>query len=195
MLMKKWFEQWAKYLWGLQGPTSQHLFHVILDINIFYFHVSDSYLKIKVQRIFTIGGSYFLCYKATVLGNGKLTNFACSKVPLHPHMCEGKSSKSRVTCFISGGSVWRPPPMNPFINGMPDDLVEDDVDVRKGTLSITQRERLEDLLRNITPERLKVAEGMVFCIEHADAAEEICECILESLSNLSTALYKKVSAI
>lgn len=82
--------------------------------------------------------------------------------------------------------------MNPFINGMPDDLVEDEVDVRKGTLSVTQRERLEDLLRNITPERLKVAEGMVFCIEHADAAEEICECILESLSNLNTVLYKKV---
>lgn len=82
--------------------------------------------------------------------------------------------------------------MNPFINGMPDDLVEDDIDVRKGSLSITQRERLEDLLRNITPERLKVAEGMVFCIEHADAAEEICECIFESLSSSSTALYKKV---
>lgn len=82
--------------------------------------------------------------------------------------------------------------MNPFVNGMPDELVEDEVDVRKGTLSVTQRERLEDLLRNITPERLKVAEGMVFCIEHADAAEEICECILESLSNLSTVLYKKV---
>lgn len=83
--------------------------------------------------------------------------------------------------------------MNPFVNGMPDELVEEDVDTRKGTLSVTQRERLEDLLRNITPERLKVAEGMVFCIEHADAAEEICECVLESLSNLGTALYKKVS--
>lgn len=97
--------------------------------------------------------------------------------------------------FCIGGSIWRPPPMNPFVNGMPDELVEDEVDVRKGTLSVTQRERLEDLLRNITPERLKVAEGMVFCIEHADAAEEICECILESLSNLSTVLYKKVCVL
>lgn len=76
---------------------------------------------------------------------------------------------------------------------MPDELVEEETDARKGSLSVTQRERLEDLLRNITPERLKVAEGMVFCIEHADAAEEICECILESLSSLSTALYKKVN--
>ncbi|XP_065220157.1 U2 snRNP-associated SURP motif-containing protein isoform X2 [Planococcus citri] len=97
--------------------------------------------------------------------------------------------------MFNGGSIWKPPPMNPFINGMPDELVEDDVDVRKGSLSVTQRERLEDLLRNITPERLKVAEGMVFCIEHADAAEEICECILESLSSLSTALYKKVGRL
>jgi len=59
--------------------------------------------------------------------------------------------------FLSGGSIWRPPPMNPYTQGMPEDLVEyDEVDVRKGTLSNTQRERLEDLLRNISPERMKV---------------------------------------
>lgn len=113
-------------------------------------------------------------------------------------MLQGDSTKEWRTeefRMFKGGSIWRPPPMNPFVNGMPDELVEDEVDVRKGTLSVTQRERLEDLLRNITPERLKVAEGMVFCIEHADAAEEICECILESLSNLSTVLYKKVGRL
>jgi len=77
---------------------------------------------------------------------------------------------------------------------MPDDLVEEkeDLEPRKGSLSNTQRDRLEDLLRNITPERLRVAEAMVFCIEHADAAEEICDCISESLSFSHTALHKKV---
>lgn len=48
----------------------------------------------------------------------------------------------------------------------------------------SQRDRLEDLLRNISPERIRVAEAMVFCIEHAEAAEEICDCISESLSIL-----------
>jgi U2-associated protein SR140 len=55
-----------------------------------------------------------------------------------------------------------------------------------------QRERLEDLLRNISPQRTKVAETMVFCMEHSEAAEEICECIAESLSLMTTALPKKV---
>lgn len=55
-----------------------------------------------------------------------------------------------------------------------------------------QRDRLEDLLRNMTPERLKVAESMVFCIEHSEAADEICDCIAESLSILQTPIPKKV---
>lgn len=51
---------------------------------------------------------------------------------------------------------------------------------------------MEDLLRNMTPERLKVAEAMVFCIEHSEAADEICDCIAESLSILQTPIPKKV---
>lgn len=83
--------------------------------------------------------------------------------------------------------------MNPYTQGMPEELVEPEQEPRKGSLSPTQRDRLEDLIRNMTPERLKVAESMVFCIEHSEAADEICDCIVESLSNPSTALPKKVS--
>lgn len=36
---------------------------------------------------------------------------------------------------------------------------------------------------------------MVFCIEHSDAAEEIAECITESVSNESTALTKKIARL
>lgn len=60
---------------------------------------------------------------------------------------------------------------------------------------VSQRDRLEDLLRNISPERLKVAEAMIFCIEHAEAAEEICDCILESLSILQTSVNKKIARL
>ncbi|XP_046671821.1 U2 snRNP-associated SURP motif-containing protein [Homalodisca vitripennis] len=97
--------------------------------------------------------------------------------------------------MFKGGSIWRPPPMNPYTQGMPEELVEPEVEPRKGSLSPTQRDRLEDLIRNMTPERLKVAEVMVFCMEHSEAAEEICDCILESLSNPSTALYKKIARL
>lgn len=95
--------------------------------------------------------------------------------------------------LFEGGSIWRPPPMNPYTQGMPEDLVEPDTEPRKGSLSPTQRDRLEDLIRNMTPERLKVAEVMVFCMEHSEAADEICDCIMESLANPSTALPKKVN--
>lgn len=112
-------------------------------------------------------------------------------------MLQGDSTKEwRIEEFrmFKGGSIWRPPPMNPYTVGMPDELVpEEDLITRtKGTLSISQRERFEELIRNMTPERLKVAEVMVFCVEHSDAVDEICDCIQESLSNTTTALHKKV---
>ncbi|CAH1400389.1 unnamed protein product [Nezara viridula] len=96
--------------------------------------------------------------------------------------------------MFKGGSIWRPPPMNMYTQGMPEELIERDEE-RKGGLSPAQRDRLEQLIRHMTPERLKVADAMVFCIEHAEAADEICDCILESLSNNTTLLYKKIARL
>ncbi|CAB0027865.1 unnamed protein product [Trichogramma brassicae] len=80
--------------------------------------------------------------------------------------------------MFKGGSIWRPPPMNPWTQGMPEDLVEPDEkpESRRGTLS-------------------NIAEAMVFCIEHAEAAEEICDCIAESLSILQTPVNKKIARL
>ena len=55
-----------------------------------------------------------------------------------------------------------------------------------------QRDRLEDMLRNLTPERTKVGDAMVWCLDHADNSEEIVDCITESLSILQTPIPKKV---
>ena len=55
-----------------------------------------------------------------------------------------------------------------------------------------QRDRLEDLLRELTPERVKIGDAMVWCLDHAESAEEIVECIAESLSILQTPIPKKV---
>ena len=48
------------------------------------------------------------------------------------------------------------------------------------------------MLRELTPERSKIAEAMVWCLDHAEAAEEIVECISEALSIVQTPLPKKV---
>ena len=50
----------------------------------------------------------------------------------------------------------------------------------------SQRDRLEDIIRHLTPERCRIGDAMIFCIEHVEAADEICECIAESLSNPET---------
>ncbi|XP_055538676.1 U2 snRNP-associated SURP motif-containing protein isoform X2 [Wyeomyia smithii] len=99
--------------------------------------------------------------------------------------------------MFKGGSIWKPPPINFYTQGMPDELLVDEegIDGNKGNLSVAQRDRLEDLIRHLTPERQKIADAMIFCIEHADAAEEICECIAESLASTETLVKKKVARI
>ncbi|XP_064615652.1 U2 snRNP-associated SURP motif-containing protein-like isoform X2 [Liolophura sinensis] len=96
--------------------------------------------------------------------------------------------------MFRGGSVWKPPPMNPYTQGMPEELVGED-DSKKGQLSDSQRDRLEDMLRELTPERPKVGDAMVWCLDHAESAEEIVECITESLSILETPIPKKIARL
>ena len=99
--------------------------------------------------------------------------------------------------MFKGSSIWKPPQLNFFNQGMPEELISDDeaTEPNKGQLSVAQRNRLEDLIRHLTPERIKIADAMIFCIEHADAADEICECIAESLMNPETAIHKKIARI
>lgn len=116
--------------------------------------------------------------------------------------------------MFRGGSYWKPPPMNPYTQGMPEELVDVrdlDIDVtlesnfkertddiepsQRGKLTDSQRDRLEDLLRDLTPERSRVGEAMVWCLDHADAAEEVVECISEALSILQTPIPKKIARL
>ena len=56
-----------------------------------------------------------------------------------------------------------------------------------------QRDYLEDILRTLTPERTKIGDAMLWAIDHAEAADEIIDCITESLSILQTPNHKKVT--
>ncbi|XP_055374208.1 U2 snRNP-associated SURP motif-containing protein [Condylostylus longicornis] len=99
--------------------------------------------------------------------------------------------------MFKGGSIWKPPAVNFYMQGMPEELIVDEEgsEMNKGALSNAQRDRLEDLIRYLTPERNKIGDAMIFCIEHAEAADEICECIAESLSNPSTLMSKKIARL
>lgn len=41
------------------------------------------------------------------------------------------------------------------------------------TISCRQRDRLEDMLRTVTTNRMKVGELMMWCIDHAEYCEEV----------------------
>ncbi|CAF0807648.1 unnamed protein product [Rotaria sordida] len=116
------------------------------------------------------------------------------------------------------GSLWLPPQPQQFTSGMPDEVFEKvkretetetnikaEVNVpvinqsntsnKRGRLSHRQRDHFEDLLRQLTPERIKIGDAMIWAIDHAEAADEIIDCITESLSILQTPTHKKISRL
>ena len=66
---------------------------------------------------------------------------------------------------------------------------------KNNNLTDTERDKFEDMLRTLLPDRNPLAETMVWCIEHAEAGSEIVDCIAESLSILQTPLTKKVARL
>lgn len=101
--------------------------------------------------------------------------------------------------MFDGGSIWKPPPVNPWTRGMPSELVEKNLimaeEARKGNLSKRDVEELEDILHGISPERASVGEAMVWCIDRAESAQQICDFISDSLSNPETVPAKKLARL
>ncbi|KAK0138616.1 U2 snRNP-associated SURP motif-containing protein [Merluccius polli] len=111
--------------------------------------------------------------------------------------------RTREFRMFQGGSMWRPPGLNTyssrdaarpgFDHGTPQE--EEEEEGKKGQLKTEHRRRLESLLRELSPRRGEVADAMAFCLERAEAAEEVVELISESLSMLHTPLQKKISRL
>ncbi|CAK8681102.1 unnamed protein product [Clavelina lepadiformis] len=116
--------------------------------------------------------------------------------------------------MFKNGSLWRPPVINPYSGGMEETDSEDelpmaetsanvkpesdkivDPDKPKGEMKEDERDSLEDILRSLLPRQYAIGEAMAFCLDHADCAEEIVECIAESLSILETPLSKKIARL
>ncbi|RXN23455.1 U2 snRNP-associated SURP motif-containing -like protein [Labeo rohita] len=65
----------------------------------------------------------------------------------------------------------------------------------KNNPDFRHRERLEALLRGLNPRRDEIGDAMLFCLERAEAAEEVVSCITESLSIAHTPLQKKIARL
>lgn len=65
----------------------------------------------------------------------------------------------------------------------------------RGHLDEKDRNELENILRNIVPEKVSIGDAMVWCVEHSDSSKEIVQCIYESLCIKETPLHKKVTFV
>ncbi|XP_035288218.1 U2 snRNP-associated SURP motif-containing protein-like [Anguilla anguilla] len=100
----------------------------------------------------------------------------------------------------AGAPFGAPPLLKPYLHG-DEDTSEDpaspsqEEELKKGQLKAEHREKLEDILRALAPRREEVGDAMAFCLERAEAAEEVVGCIAESLSLLQTPLQKKIARL
>uniref|UniRef100_A0A3P9CK96 Zgc:163098 n=1 Tax=Maylandia zebra TaxID=106582 RepID=A0A3P9CK96_9CICH len=108
----------------------------------------------------------------------------------------------RTTDFrmFRGGSLWRPPSLNSYSQRSEErQEEEDDVsheeEVKKGQLRAEHRQRLEMLLKELAAGREDIANAMMFCLDRADAAEEVVGHVSDSFSSLQTSLQKKIARL
>lgn len=65
---------------------------------------------------------------------------------------------------------------------------------KKNQLSEKQRAKLKSMLDTLSPERGEIADAMLYCVEHAEAAEEILDMICEQIFDSSASVPKRVRA-
>uniref|UniRef100_A0A8C8AA07 Zgc:163098 n=1 Tax=Oryzias sinensis TaxID=183150 RepID=A0A8C8AA07_9TELE len=107
-------------------------------------------------------------------------------------------SKWRTADFrlFRGGSLWRPPVLNSYSESMEvEDPVPPEEELKKGQLRAEHKQRLETLLKELTPSREDIANAMLFCLGRADAAEEVVGLIADSFSLLQTPLQLKIARL
>lgn len=103
--------------------------------------------------------------------------------------------------MFRGGSLWRPPILNDFSQRIeePEEREEEvappEEEVKKGQLKAVHKQKLETLLKDLTPRREDIAYAMVFCLQRAEAAEEVVGYIAESLSMTQTPVQKKIARL
>ncbi|KAF5456832.1 hypothetical protein F2P56_026268 [Juglans regia] len=104
--------------------------------------------------------------------------------------------------MITGSGRWIPPPL-PLVKS-PEHEKESGSTFAAGrsrrveperTLTDSQRDEFEDMLRALTLERSQIKEAMGFALDNADAAGEIVEVLTESLTLKETPIPTKVARL
>ncbi|XP_030757149.1 U2 snRNP-associated SURP motif-containing protein-like [Sitophilus oryzae] len=93
--------------------------------------------------------------------------------------------------MFEGGSIWLPPRLVNYSDGMPEHLVKFKIDGSK--LTDNQCERLIEVIRNLTLAKSSILEAMMFCMDYVAAINDIFDILVDSLCNKSTKPPDKVS--
>lgn len=96
--------------------------------------------------------------------------------------------------MFEGGSIWIPPVIPNYTEGMPDFLVKNQNNFER-KLSEAQKSRLIQFIQNLTTSKKKIGEAMVFCLNHLDAVSDISELIYSSFENSTTKPTKKIARL
>ncbi|XP_066143286.1 U2 snRNP-associated SURP motif-containing protein-like [Euwallacea fornicatus] len=96
--------------------------------------------------------------------------------------------------MFKGGSIWLPPVAPNYQAGMPDKLIRDKDDNNR-TLSDNQRQRLIEIIRNLTLSKSSIAQGMVFCLNRTTAINDSLEILVDSFNNASTNPVSKLARL
>ncbi|TUP34208.1 U2 snRNP-associated SURP motif-containing protein [Bagarius yarrelli] len=114
----------------------------------------------------------------------RMIEFVVREGPMFEAMIMNREINNPLYRLFKNGSFWRPPPLNPYLHGNAqeeeeeeeeNDEDEEEEGVKKGSLKDNERDKLEEILRSLTPRKSDIAEAMMFCLSRADAAEEIVD--------------------
>jgi RNA recognition motif-containing protein len=109
--------------------------------------------------------------------------------------------------MFKGGSYWKPPPRNRYTQGSPDEgkhKVKVDLELIKPKKLVTPKstntskatpktattneklKKMTEILKNLTIERKSISDAMIYCVEHAERSEQICDYLKSYLHELAS---------
>ncbi|KAF0991412.1 hypothetical protein HZS_3170 [Henneguya salminicola] len=109
--------------------------------------------------------------------------------------------------MFKGGSVWVPPPLPPgytsksslssiYLHPTASFKISKDNKILEKSLSQKQLSTLRNLLRHLTADRKKVAEIMVWALDHNECAKEVfCRFLYKIIDNFQQSLTIKTTAL
>ena len=98
--------------------------------------------------------------------------------------------------MIAGGARWRPPDptqrpdtslvSSTNVQGLPAD---------DSRLTVSEAQTFASLLEKLTLERRDIEQGMIFALDHSEAADDIAELLAEALTPDETAVATKTARL